>query len=179
MSLVRLDETESEPRFRMLETIREYAVDRLIEANEDAAVRERHAAFYLAFAEAVEPELVRANQVEWLDRLDADGPNITAALSWILDQNRIEEIASVGGDAVLLAQARSLGEGSRWLTAFLERPSQWSVTAHPGACHWRGRLLQPFLGAPRGSPDALPGCARLVQRGRGPDWRGTPPAQSG
>ena len=73
MSLVRLDETESEPRFRMLETIREYAVDRLIEANEDAAVRERHAEFYLAFAEAVEPELVRANQVEWLDRLDADG----------------------------------------------------------------------------------------------------------
>ena len=61
MSLVRLDETESEPRFRMLETIREFAVDRLIEANEDAAVRERHAAFYLAFAEAVEPELVRAN----------------------------------------------------------------------------------------------------------------------
>ena len=124
MSLVRLDETESEPRFRMLETIREYAVDRLIEANEDAAVRERHAAFYLAFAEAVEPELVRANQVEWLDRLDADGPNITAALSWILDQNRIEEglRLSVAMRFFWLRRA-PLGEGSRWLTAFLERPA--------------------------------------------------------
>lgn len=124
MSLVRLDETESEPRFRMLETIREYAVDRLIEANEDAAVRERHAEFYLAFAEAVEPELVRANQVEWLDRLDADGPNITAALSWILDQNRIEEglRLSVAMRFFWLRRA-PLGEGSRWLTAFLERPA--------------------------------------------------------
>src|ERR671911_1022995 len=149
MSLVRLDETESEPRFRMLETIREYAVDRLIDATEDAAMRERHAAFYLAFAEAVEPELVRANPVEWLDRLDADGPNITAALSWILDQNRIEEglRLSVAMRFFWLRRA-PLGEGSRWLTAFLERPASGvsprtqarAIAAAGSFNHWLGRL---------------------------------------
>ena len=68
MSLVRLDETGSEPRFRMLETIREYAVDRLSEAGEDAAIRERHAAFYLAFAEAAEPEL--SARTRWRGSID-------------------------------------------------------------------------------------------------------------
>jgi len=91
MSLVRLDEAGSEPRFRMLETIREYAVDRLTEAGEDAAIREQHATFYLEFAEPAEPEFVGANQMEWLDRLAADGPNTMAALAWFLEQNRIEE----------------------------------------------------------------------------------------
>jgi len=124
MSLVRLDEAESEPRFRMLETIREYAVDRLAESGEDAAIRERHAAFLLDFAEAAEPELVRANQVEWLDRLAADSPNVMAALGWLLDQNRIEEglRLSVAMRFYWLRRA-PFAEGSRWLTAFLERPA--------------------------------------------------------
>jgi len=123
MSLARLDETESEPRFRMLGTIREYAIDRLSDAAEDAAMRERHAGFYLAFAEAAEPEMIRANQVEWLERLAADGPNITAALNWFLDQNRIAEglRLSVAMRFFWLRRA-PFGEGSRWLTAFLERP---------------------------------------------------------
>ena len=149
MSLVRLDETESEPRFRMLETIREYAVDRLIDAGEDAAMRERHAAFYLDFAEAAEPELVRANQVQWLERLAGDGPNITAALGWLLDQNRIEEglRLSVAMRFFWLRRA-PFGEGSRWLTAFLERPAEGvpprirarAVAAAGSFHHWLGHL---------------------------------------
>jgi predicted ATPase/class 3 adenylate cyclase len=124
MSLVRLDETESEPRFRMLETIREYAVERLTEGGEDVTIRERHAAFNLDFAEMAEPELVRENQVEWLDRLADDGPNITATLGWLLDQNRIDEglRLSVAMRFYWLRRA-PFGEGSRWLTAFLERPA--------------------------------------------------------
>src|SRR5918994_4754232 len=149
MSLVRLDESESEPRFRMFETIREYAVDRLSTAGEDAAMRERHAEYYLAFAETAEPELVRANQVEWLDRLAADGPNITAALSWLLDQDRIEEglRLSVAIRFFWLRRA-PFGEGSRWLAAFLERPADGvsprtrarAVAAAGSFNHWLGRL---------------------------------------
>jgi tetratricopeptide (TPR) repeat protein len=112
-------------------------------------MRERHAAFYLAFAEAAEPELVRANQVEWLDRLAADGPNITAALSWFLDQNRIEEglRLSVAMRFFWLRRA-PFGEGSRWLTAFLERPASGvpprirarAVAAAGSFNHWLGHL---------------------------------------
>lgn len=149
MSLVRLDETETEARFRMLETIREFAVDRLTEAGEDAAIRERHAAFYCDFAEAAEPELVRANQVEWLDRLAADGPNITAALGWLLDRNRIDEglRLSVAMRFYWLRRA-PFAEGSRWLTAFLERPADGvpprtrarAVAAAGSFNHWLGHL---------------------------------------
>jgi predicted ATPase/class 3 adenylate cyclase len=149
MSLVRLDETASEPRVRMLETIREYAIDRLNDATEDAAMRERHAAFYLASAEAAEPELIRANQVEWLERLAADGPNITATLGWLLDRNRIEEglRLCVAMRFVWLRRA-PYGEGSRWLTAFLQRPADGvssptrarAIAAAGSFSHWLGRL---------------------------------------
>jgi predicted ATPase/class 3 adenylate cyclase len=149
MSLVRLDETASEPRFRMLETIREYAIDRLTEANEDAPIRERHAAFYLDFAESAEPELVRGNQAAWLDRLANDGPNITGALGWLLAQNRIEEglRLSVAMRFYWLRRA-PFGEGSRWLTAFLERPAEGvppsiqarAVAAAGSFNHWLGHL---------------------------------------
>jgi predicted ATPase/class 3 adenylate cyclase len=149
MSLVRLDETESEPRFRMLETIREYAVDRLVNAGEDAAIQERHAEFYLAFAEAAEPELVRRNQGEWLERLAADGPNITAALGWFLIQNRIEEGLRLSLAMRFFWLRRSpFGEGSRWLAAFLERPAEGvsprtrarAIAAAGSFEHWLGRL---------------------------------------
>ena len=149
MSLVRLDETGSEPRFRMLETIREYAIDRLTEAGEDAAIREQHATFYLEFAEAAEPEFVRANQMEWLDRLAADGPNTMAALAWFLEQNRIEEglRLSVAMRFYWLRRA-PFGEGSRWLTAFLQRPADGvpphtrarAIAAAGSFNHWLGHL---------------------------------------
>ena len=177
MSLVRLDEAGSEARFRMLETIREYAVDRLTEAGEDATIRERHATFYLEFAEAAEPEFVGANQMEWLDRLAADGPNITAALAWFLEQNRIEEglRLSVAMRFYWLRRA-PFGEGSRWLTAFLERPVDGvpphtrarAIAAAGSFNHWLGHLevtrgqYQEALGLFREAGDLI-GEARLLR----------------
>jgi predicted ATPase/class 3 adenylate cyclase len=177
MSLVRLDETEAEPRFRMLETIREYAVDQLTEADEDAAVRERHAAYYLDFAESAEPQLVGANQAEWLDRLADDGPNIMTTLGWLLDQNRIEEglRLSVAMRFYWLRRA-PFGEGSRWLTAFLERPADGvpprtrarAVAAAGSFNHWLGhleetrRLYQEALALFREAGDLI-GEARLLR----------------
>ncbi|MFG3581776.1 AfsR/SARP family transcriptional regulator [Micromonospora chersina] len=69
-----------EPRYRMLETIREYGLDRLAEAGEADAVRRAHAAEYLALAEAAEPELRGAAQLDWLRRLSADHDNLHSGL---------------------------------------------------------------------------------------------------
>ena len=149
MSLVRLDETGTEPRFRMLETIREFALDQLTEVKEDCTIRERHAAFFLAFAEAAEPELVRANQVEWLDRLSADSPNITAALGWLLDQDRIEEGLRLSVAMRFYWFRRApFAEGSRWFSAFLEKDAPGvapqirarAVAAAGSFNHWLGHL---------------------------------------
>src|SRR5262249_3870536 len=60
---------EGEPRFTMLETIREYALERLEAQGEAEALRKRHAAYYLALVEGVETQFQQTNQSMWLDRL--------------------------------------------------------------------------------------------------------------
>ncbi|MGW4153602.1 AfsR/SARP family transcriptional regulator [Micromonospora chersina] len=69
-----------EPRYRMLETIREYGLDRLNEAGEADAVRRAHAAEFLSLAETAEPELRGAAQLDWLRRLSADHDNLHSGL---------------------------------------------------------------------------------------------------
>jgi tetratricopeptide (TPR) repeat protein len=69
----------------MLETIREYALERLAARGDGQDVRQRHAAFYLVLAEEAEPCLLGPEQREWLERLDSELDNIRAALTWALD----------------------------------------------------------------------------------------------
>jgi Tetratricopeptide repeat len=74
--------TDGEPRFTMLETIREYAVERLLESEEEAALRQRHAQYYLTLAETAEPLLRGPEQAVWLERLVAEYDNLRAVLAW-------------------------------------------------------------------------------------------------
>jgi predicted ATPase/class 3 adenylate cyclase len=69
-------------RYRLVETVRQYAQERLDEAGETAATRSRHLAFFLALAERASPELVGPHQGEWLARLDLEGENLLAAHAW-------------------------------------------------------------------------------------------------
>lgn len=72
----------AETRYRLLETIRQYARDRLHDAGGSTAVRDRHLAFFVAMAEEAEPHFRQGDQVEWLDRLEAELDNVRAALEW-------------------------------------------------------------------------------------------------
>jgi predicted ATPase/class 3 adenylate cyclase len=72
-------------RYRMLETIRQYAREKLIEAGEVATIADRHFATFAALAAAAYPELQGPTMVDWLDRLDADAENVGAALEWGLE----------------------------------------------------------------------------------------------
>lgn len=73
-----------EPRYQMLETVREFGLERLAASGEpeNHAVQTAHAAYFLAFAETAEPGLIAPNQAEWLDRLEADHANLRAAVGW-------------------------------------------------------------------------------------------------
>ena len=73
-------------RYRLLETVREYALERLSESGAELAIFERHAACFLALAEAAEPQLEGGGQVEWLARLEREHDNIRAALKWFVEQ---------------------------------------------------------------------------------------------
>jgi predicted ATPase/class 3 adenylate cyclase/Tfp pilus assembly protein PilF len=85
-SLLRQEEgPEGEPRFVMLETIHEFAREKLEESGETKDIKRAHAGYFLALAEEAEPELVGPDQAGWMDRLEAEHDNLRAALSWSLE----------------------------------------------------------------------------------------------
>jgi non-specific serine/threonine protein kinase len=78
-------EQGAETRYRLLETLRQYGREKLLEAGEDESTRQRHLAYFLHLAEVAEPELRRAGQREWLARLEAEHNNLRSALDWALE----------------------------------------------------------------------------------------------
>ncbi len=83
-SLVTVQVAGSEPRYGMMESIRQYAAERLAVAGEAESVRARHRDWYLALAERARPEVGGPNQAGWLDRLELEHDNLRAALDWSL-----------------------------------------------------------------------------------------------
>jgi non-specific serine/threonine protein kinase len=81
-SLVRVEHSTPAARYRLLETVRQYARARLAESGEAEVICERHARFYLALAEAIEPILFGGERAVWLERLEQEHANLRAALDW-------------------------------------------------------------------------------------------------
>ncbi|MGI8874914.1 MAG: helix-turn-helix transcriptional regulator [Egibacteraceae bacterium] len=107
-------------RYRLLETIKAYAGDRLAEAGEEAPLREAHARFYLSLAERAEPELTGAGQEEWFARLEAERANLRSALHRSLSDGRSEWALRLGGALVLFWRVRChFSEGRDLLAAAL------------------------------------------------------------
>jgi predicted ATPase/DNA-binding winged helix-turn-helix (wHTH) protein len=89
-SLVILDERAAEPRYKMLETIRQYGHDRLVETETLAALSDRHLRYYASLAESIEPRFYHPDQSKWYARVDAELDNTRAALEWGLKSSNIE-----------------------------------------------------------------------------------------
>ena len=89
-SLVRPQTRNGEPRFGLLETIREYALDRLRDGADWQEAHDRHAAYFLALAEPAPAELQGDGQLLWLDRLEIEHGNLGAAMSWLVEQDQLE-----------------------------------------------------------------------------------------
>jgi predicted ATPase/class 3 adenylate cyclase len=128
-SLIRRDEAaHGEPRFMMLETIREYAGERLAENAQATDVRERHADHYTAVAEAAEPELTRSPEV--IDRVGHDHDNFRAALRWAIETDAGELGLRLGFALWRFWQQRGhLREGREWFDRLLTLPSAGEPTA--------------------------------------------------
>jgi predicted ATPase len=114
--------TSAEPRFSMLETIREYATEQLQESREEAAVQEWHAQYFLRLAEEAEPYLYRpAERDSWLERLESEEANLRVALAWCeARQDRVETGLRLAGALAFSWYLRgTLHEGRTWLQALL------------------------------------------------------------
>jgi len=82
-SLIRPQTRRGEPRFALLETIRQYALERLRGGGDWGPAHDRHAAYFLALAEPADADLAGTGQLAWLDRLETEHDNLWAALSWL------------------------------------------------------------------------------------------------
>jgi predicted ATPase len=95
-SLVRPESPADEPRFRLLDTIREYALDRLRGGADWQDAHDRHAAYFIAIAEPAELELSDPGQLAWMNRLDTEHDNLSSAISWLIDQDQAERALRLG-----------------------------------------------------------------------------------
>lgn len=135
------EEPNGEPRFTMLETLREYALERLTESSEAEAMQRRHASFFLALVERAEPELRGAHQVDWLNCLEREHDNLRAALRCGISDD---------GSEIGLRLAASLWrfwyirgyyrEGQGWLEAELARRKNASSAVRLKALFGAGML---------------------------------------
>lgn len=129
-SLVVIEEMEGETRYRLLEPVRQYAMERLAERGELEAATQRHAAFYLALAEKAETGLFGSEQLAWLRRVDRELDNIRITLRWAEDRSDIETSLRLAGSLHwYFWMRRHLREGLRWLEAALARGAAASPKA--------------------------------------------------
>jgi predicted ATPase/class 3 adenylate cyclase len=128
-SLLRQEEgIEGEPRFVMLETIREYARERLELSGEAAEVRRMHAEYFLALAEHDASEQQGPEEAAWLERLDLEHDNLRAALSWTLQAEEAELGMRLAGALWQFWDMRGYySEGRRWLEEALAKDGRASA----------------------------------------------------
>jgi tetratricopeptide (TPR) repeat protein len=139
--LVRYEGTDEEPRFTMLETIREYAIEQL-EARADAArARTLHAEHFLDFARTARTFARGPDALEWLDRTEVELDNVRAALAWTIDVGEGELGLSLAEALEPFWYRRfHLREGLRWLEPLLELAPNAPADVRAGALAAAGRL---------------------------------------
>jgi non-specific serine/threonine protein kinase len=144
-SLVRRVEGGDEPRFALLETIREFALERLIESGVEPAARQAHADWFGRLAERAALELEFRSSPDWLGRVEADQDNLRAGLVWLERQGDAERLLRFSGAAACLWHLRgNRREALTWLERALAAAGQRDVplASRLRALYWAGMLAR-------------------------------------
>lgn len=141
-SLVQRSESlGDESRYGMLETIREFGIDLLEASGEAGAIRQRHAAYVLAFAERAEATLNTVERDAWLDRLESDQGNLQSALGWALEREDAEFALALSGSLLPFWQFRfHSGVGRDWVRRSLKLDKEASAPVMRKALFCAGTL---------------------------------------
>ena len=128
-SLLQVGQEEEEPRLTMLETIREYGLERLQESGEALLCQRAHALYYLTFALEAESHLRGGQQVLWWGRLEREQENLRAALTWSIEQGEGDLALGLCGALWRFWNQRGYwSEGRRWLEETLRLPQAQGKT---------------------------------------------------
>ena len=141
-SLVVAEESDGEMRYRMPETLREYAEQQL-DPEERAAVSQRHASYFLAVVEAAWPGMGSVDQGIWLDRLEREHDNLRAALDWCTASGEVETGLQMASRLSGFWMGRGYeGEGLARLTGLLALPGGGGTAARALALTRAGAMAQ-------------------------------------
>ena len=128
-------------RYRLLETIRQFARENLVESSEEQNIQARHLKYYLQLCEKAEPALRGHEQLEWYARLTHEHANIRAALGWA-EKTNVEAGLWISGNLWCFWEDVDLREGEDWLRKFLNRPeSSQFLPARAKALYAYGIIL--------------------------------------
>jgi predicted ATPase/Tfp pilus assembly protein PilF len=141
-SLVLTETQRGEARYRLLETIRQYGWDRLVESKEAGDVRTRHRDWYLDLAERAEPKFRGPEQVAWLERLETEHDNLRTALEWSkAEEGRAEAWLRLAAALHWFWFMRGdFSEGREWLEGALSIQSNASSSVRARALCGAGLL---------------------------------------
>jgi predicted ATPase/class 3 adenylate cyclase len=130
-SLVMKIELDGSARFRRLETVRQYALEKLLESGEASALRDKHLEWFLKLVEEAETKMYGPEQYAWINRLEADHDNLRSALEW--SQKSEGELASglrlAGALSVFWSIRGYFSEGRQRLSSLLAHPAAQEPTA--------------------------------------------------
>ncbi|HEY3476327.1 MAG TPA: hypothetical protein VGK56_17065, partial [Anaerolineales bacterium] len=127
-SLIFTDEPAGEIRYHRLETIRQYSREKFFETNEVEIIRDRHLDYYVRFAELVDEQLKRGDQVLWQSRMAAEQDNLRAALEWGLSRDPDSALRIAGAANLFWTAGGFSAEGFRWTQNALEQVEKTPVS---------------------------------------------------
>jgi predicted ATPase len=111
---------DGRPRFKMLEIVRDYALEQLEAAGQTTPMRQRHLAYFLDLFEAIEPGPIQPNLPAWMNRLEGEHDNLRAALTWALESHEDEAALRLVGAVWRFWQIHGhVNEGHQWLKAVI------------------------------------------------------------
>ena len=146
-SLLVVDEGREVPRYRLLETIRQYAAERVTAAGEDRPLQTRHREWFLEVARRGEQELHGPNQLPWFERLETELENLRAAFECCLASGEPEQALEFAALLGLFWRARGrFNEGRDWLARALRATGKARTALRARALAWEG-LLTSYQGA--------------------------------
>ena len=120
-SLVNVEEKEGEARYRYLETIRQYAMEKLLETGEAAHTQARHLAYFLEVSRAADEKFRTAQRLMWVNRLELEHDNLRSALGWALENDPESALQMACSLAGFWLSRRYMTEGCNWCQAAISR----------------------------------------------------------
>ena len=146
-SLVLVDATSKvgQTRYRMLETIREYALEKLIESGEEHIVQDHHMKFFSELATIAESKLLGGEAIQWVNRLDTDHDNLLAAINWSLQSDNSDFALQIVG-ALIQWDAWHNREGAEYSLKVVQSPRTSSASQSRAKALNTAGVMQIFQG---------------------------------